>query len=162
MEKSGIKISRYPYEEPYHLNLRIEASNGRFSGNLEYYCNADDLKTLGQQLADFLGSRTDEIIYELGSEKPEDRFAFFLSLRVKAFSGYCAVSVRLSNNRRCGDLEISEFSIRAEVASLNRLGRMFIHFGRLEHLGLHWWVQDGRLFETLEEFASSDGVPAES
>src|SRR6266567_3713694 len=101
MNTSGIRITRHLYEEPYHLNLHIEASNGRVNGTLEYYCNADDLKTLGKQLVDFTGSRSQAVIYELGSEKPNDRFAFFLSLRVRPVdsSGHCAVHVCMNNNQ---------------------------------------------------------------
>jgi len=153
MNTSGIRITRHPYEEPYRLNLHIEASNGRINGTLEYYCNADDLKTLGKQLVDFTGSRSHEIVYELGSEKPSDRFAFFLSLRVKPLdsSGHCAVLIRLNNNEEPPSRQISEFSIKADVADLNRLGNLLVEFGRLQHCLLDWQVQDGRLIETNEK-----------
>jgi hypothetical protein len=82
MNTPGIKITRFPYEEPYHLNLLIEASNGRMNGRLGYYCNAKDLNELGGKLLGYLGNKEQAIVYELGSEKPEDRFAFFFSLRV--------------------------------------------------------------------------------
>jgi hypothetical protein len=155
MNAPGIRITRHPYEEPYHLRLHIEASNGRVHGSLEYYCDADDLKTLGKQLVDFTGSRNHEIVYELGSEKPSDRFAFFLSLRVRPLdlSGHCAVHVRLNNNEEPPSREVMEFSIRANVADLNRLGNLLIGFGRLQHLVLEWHVQDGRLVETHEPVA---------
>src|SRR5262245_19945688 len=100
MNAPGIRITRHLYEEPDRLNLHLEASNGRVRGALEYYCNADELKKLGQQLVDFAGGRAPEIIYELGSERPSDRLAFFLSLRAKPLdsSGHCALQVRLHNN----------------------------------------------------------------
>jgi len=157
MKTPGIRITRYPYEEPYHLNLRIEASNGRLGGELEYYCNADDLKHLGKELADFSGKRIEVITYELGSEKPEDRFAFFFSLNAKTLdsSGHCVVLVRLNNNGRFPNNEVSEFSIKADVADLNRLGNLLIEFGRLKHRVLDWRVQDGRLISEHEEVASN-------
>jgi hypothetical protein len=151
----GIKITRYPYEEPYHLNLRIAASNGRLAGNLEYYCNASDLSSLGKQLAGFSGRKSDEIIYELGSEKPEDRFAFFLSLKVKALNslGRCAVLIRLNNNQTIPEREVSEFSIPVEAADVNRLGALFLEFSRLKHRAFDWSVQGGKLITEDEETA---------
>src|SRR4029079_19698876 len=101
MKPPGIKLTRHPYEEPYHLNLHIEATNERVNGDLEYYCNAKDLTKLGKQLADFTGTAKEQVIYELGSEDPRVRVAFFLSLRVIPLdsSGHCAVLIRLNNNR---------------------------------------------------------------
>jgi hypothetical protein len=144
-----IKITRHPYEEPHHLNLRIAASNGHAKGGLEYYCNANDLGAVGRQLTSFSGKRTENVVYELGSEKPEDRFAFFLSFRVSPLDsvGHCAVSLRLSNNRCVPEREVVEFSIPAEVADVNRLGRLLEEFDRLEHLVLEWEVHDGRLLK---------------
>jgi hypothetical protein len=149
MKTPGIRITRYPYEEPHHLNLRVTASNGRITGDLEYYCNATDLGVLGRQLVGFSGRRTEEIVYELGSEKPEDRFAFLFSLRVKPLDsvGHCAVLVRMSNNGAAPEKEVREFAIKAEVADVNRLGRLLEDFGRLEHRVLDWHIHDGSLIE---------------
>ncbi|QOV89915.1 hypothetical protein [Humisphaera borealis] len=149
MSEAGIELSRTPYEEPYHLCLLIRASNGRLRGELEYYCNASDIQELGSQLRRYSGDREKEIVYELGSEKPEDRFAFFLSLRVKAINlrGHCCVSVRLNNNDSRPDREITEFSIPAEVADVNRLGDLLTGFGQLRHRRLIWHVTTGELLE---------------
>ena len=143
----GIQITRYPYEEPHHLNLRIAATNGRINGDLEYYCNASDLTSLGQELAAFSGEQGKEIVYQLGSEKAEDRFAFFLSLIISAVNtaGSCAVIIRLNNNQAVPEKEVTEFGIKAEVAGINRLGNLLVEFGRLEHRVLNWTVQDGEL-----------------
>ena len=118
MIDAGIELLRTPYEEPYHLRLRISTSNGRLRGELDYYSNADDLRELGAQMRAYAGDREREIVYQLGSEKPEDRFGFFLSLRVKAINsrGYCCVIVRLNNNESPPDTEITEFAIPATVA----------------------------------------------
>jgi len=155
MNAPGIRITRHPYEEPYHLNLHIEASNERVHGALEYYCNASDLTTLGKQFTDYTGSPNHEVVYELGSERPSDRFAFFLSLRVKPLdmSGHCSIHVRLNNNENLPNREVMEFSIRANVADLNRFGNLLVEFGRLQHRVLEWQVQDGRLIETPETAA---------
>ncbi len=78
MSPPFIIIRRHPYEEPYHLNLVITASNGVFAGTLEYYCNATDLTEMGSKLMSFPERIGDTYSYELGSPRPEDRFAFHL------------------------------------------------------------------------------------
>jgi hypothetical protein len=147
MNAPGIRITRHPYEEPYHLNLHIEAANERVNGDLEYYCNADDLKKLGKKLADFTGPPKEAIVYDLGSEDPRDRFAFFLSIRVTPLdsSGHCAVVIRLNNNEEPPGKQVTEFSIRADVADINRLGDLLIGFGKLQHRVLDWRVHEGTL-----------------
>ena len=152
MTKPGIRLTRYPYEEPYHLNLQIEASNGRFQGKLDYYCVADDLGVIGNKLVAFSG-KPGEFVYELGAENPKANFAFFLSLRVRTLdtSGHCSIVIRMNNNQPSPDTEETEFSIRADVADVNRLGKLLIGFGRLEHRCLEWLVHEGRLIEGFEE-----------
>lgn len=147
MKSPSIKLTRHPYEEPHHLNLHIAASNGHITGELEYYCNASDLTELGQQLMDFSGKRSDRVVYELGSEMPEDRYAYFLSLTIEPIDvvGHCALIIRFNNNQSVPAREVSEFCIKAEVADINRLGKLLIEFGHLNHRTLEWNVQDGRL-----------------
>lgn len=157
MKAPWLKIARHPYEEPHHLNLWISASNGRLESSLEYYCNAEDLGDLGKKLSGFSGKRSEEVVYDLGSERPEDNFAFFFSMRAKALDslGHCALRVRMSNNRADPETEVSEFFIKADVADLNRLGQLLQEFGQLRHRVLDWRVQDGMLFKDEAEAAAN-------
>ncbi|HEX3656343.1 MAG TPA: hypothetical protein VHV55_11075 [Pirellulales bacterium] len=152
---TGISITRYPYEEPYHLNLRIKASNGRTCGELEYYCNVSGLKEFGKQLADFHGGRGEEVNYELGSEAPQDRFAFYLNLAAKAVdsSGHSALFICFNNNAAGADREVSRFAIKANPADINRLGALLSGFADLQHRRLDWQVHDGRLITDDDEHA---------
>jgi hypothetical protein len=149
-DKAEIKITRFPYEEPYHLRLVIEASNGKMNGGVEYYCNANDLNKLGNQLLGFIGKRGEKIVYELGSEK--HRFAFFFSLQVISLdaAGHSAIQLRMNNNRPPPATEVCEFCIPTDVADINRLGRLLVAFGKLEHRVLEWSVKDGKLLKDVE------------
>jgi len=151
MNATRIKITRFPYEEPYHLNLLIEASNGRMNGRLGYYCNASDLIELGNKLLGYLGNKEQTIVYELGSEKPEDRFAFFLSLRVLPLdlAGHSVIRIRINNNRPPPETEACEFCIQVDVIDVNRLGSLFVGFGKLEHRVLDWSATDGKLVKDV-------------
>jgi len=77
-EKSII-VTRLPYEEPYEVNLVFNASNGLTSGQVEIYDIAERLKELADILEDFPFNSKKTFLWELGSEKAEDNFAFYLS-----------------------------------------------------------------------------------
>tara|TARA_B100001059_G_C17472647_1_gene397789 strand:+ start:126 stop:365 length:240 start_codon:yes stop_codon:yes gene_type:complete len=72
-----IEIERIPYEEPYHINLLVSASNRNSRGHLEIYDNAKKLHEIASRLEEFPKGIQDQFMWELGSEKPEDRFAFY-------------------------------------------------------------------------------------
>jgi hypothetical protein len=62
------------------LNLVVTASNGLVSAGLEIYANATDLGVYAQALRG-VTNRTSEALWELGSERTEDNFAFYFRLR---------------------------------------------------------------------------------
>ena len=139
---AGLRIVRKPYEEPYHINLIVTASNGRSSGEIEIYTNAGDLAEYGSALQDFPQSTTHSILWELGSERPEDQFAFYFRLKflVTKATGQCAVVIRFNNNEPLPYTEIAEFCISAEPAQLNQLGDKLVQFAKLEDEELVWLV----------------------
>jgi hypothetical protein len=148
LTKPFIRITRKPYEEPYHLNLLIEASNGSQCTRLEFYDNADCLSKLANALEGFPRHLTEVFLWELGSERPEDRFGFYFRFRAFVIdsAGHCAIQLRLSNNEELPDLERAEFCMRAEPEQFTRLGKLFREFSRLKHEVLEWEGDDGRLF----------------
>jgi hypothetical protein len=152
MKTAGLRITRFPYEEPYHLNLQIEASNGRVTGCLEYYCSVNDLNELGVKLVGYCGEPYERIVYELGSEKAEDRFAFFFSLKISPLdhTGHSVARLRMNNNQLPPETEASEFCIPLNPVDVNRLGRLLVDFARLEHRILDWSINDGTLIKDSE------------
>ena len=147
--KPFIRITRHPYEEPYLLNLVVAASNGRQQGELEIYTSADALSGVASDLRVFPREPKETVLWELGSERPEDRFAFYFRLRVfqVAANGKCAVELRFNNNQAPPDREIVEFSMEALPADLDRLADLLQQFSRLKHRVLEWNVTDGQLHE---------------
>ena len=135
-----IKIERIPYEEPYHIQLVWDVSNGNISSCFEYYDNAESLIEIAEHLEHFPRHSSDVFLYEIGSEKPEDRFAYYF--RFRAFTtnsfGKTAIQIRFCNNRELPDKEIVEFCIQTEAAAINRLGKMFREFGKLEKEYMAW------------------------
>jgi hypothetical protein len=135
-----LRIERIPYEEPYHIQLIWNVSNGNIYSNFEYYANADSLKEIGSALELFPRHSSDVFVYEIGSEKPEDRFAYYFRLRAFTVNsgGGTAIQIRFCNNSDLQNREISDFCIQAEPASINRLGKLFLEFSKLEAEYLAW------------------------
>lgn len=79
---SYIRITRFPYEEPYHLNLVIAASNGSASGGPEFYINSDDLLVWAEAFETFPLHAKSVYLWDAGSERAEDRFLYYLRLRL--------------------------------------------------------------------------------
>lgn len=146
MEKL-IEIIRTPYEEPYHINLIFKATNGESAGQLEIYDNADGLKKLADILEDFPFKDEKEYLWELGSEKSEDRFAFYFKCEFSLIkhTSDCLVGIRLNNNEEGIEKSISEFNIQCKPAELNKLGQLFREFSKLEKETLTWYGLDGKV-----------------
>jgi len=142
---SHIKITRHEYEEPYHLNLIFEAANETQCTTLEYYCNATDLQEIAEHLEVFPRHQSDVFLYEFGSEKKEDRHAYYFRMRAFLVNGVgnCAIQIRTNNNEELPEKQISEFCIEAEPSQINKLGQLFRKFAELKHTVLEWSVTEG-------------------
>jgi hypothetical protein len=145
--KPFIRVTRHPYEEPYHLDLVVAASNGRLCGDLEIYANAKDLTVVADALRRFPEGNADAVLWELGSELPERRFAFYFRLRGLRLDerGHCALELRFNNNSAPPEREVMEFSIEAVPSDLDRLAGLLEEFAKLKHRVLQWDVGQGEL-----------------
>ena len=142
---SFLNFTRQPYEEPHHVNLLVSAGNRSTQTQFEIYANASDLNDVAESLIGFPKTDNDSLMWELGSENEQDRFAFYFHVRVFQFSptGRCAIEIRFNNNQEPPNQQITEFCIEAYPSDLDRLGTMFESFGRLEHLTMEWSVHPG-------------------
>jgi len=139
---SVLRITRHPYEEPYHLNLVVRVETPRSAGELEIYINSDDLRVAADALRSFPRRPGDEFAWEIGSERPEDRWAYYFLLRVTQvrLTGQCSVRVRLNNNQQAPDQFLFDVSIPAEPMDLARLASLLSEFGKLRATELEWAV----------------------
>ncbi len=139
--KPWMKITRFPYEEPYHLNLVLTASNGRQRGEANFYTTPSELADMAAALQRFGQHAADEYLYERGSERDRDAYYF----KIRFFVG--GIHLRYNNNRDIPEREMFEFCILMEVASLNRLGSLLSTFAQLRHELLYWDGMAGFLYE---------------
>jgi hypothetical protein len=150
--KPHIRLRRHPYEEPYHLRLVINASNGHTAGELEFYTSPDELRAWADHLAVFPQHRDDVFLAEIGSERPEDRFAYYFRFRAFTVGSRCALHFRFCNNRELPDRELSEFCILAEAAQVNVLGRLLRVFSEFQHELLVWDLENAELYQSHLEW----------
>ncbi|AKC82262.1 hypothetical protein IMCC26134_04825 [Verrucomicrobia bacterium IMCC26134] len=148
--KPSIQIQRFPYEEPHHLHLRFSASNADFAGAIEIYLNATELLKWADELEAFPRHKDHVFLFDYGSERKEDRWAYYFRFRAFCYSssGRSALHFRLNTNSEMPNIGISEFCITTEAARINHLGRLLREFARLEHVILDWDTEDGRLYKT--------------
>lgn len=154
-----IKVIRIPYKNPYHLKLRMVASNGRRTAETEFYVGTKALTDWAANLKKSTRQWDNTYIWQCGSELPEDKCAYYLMLRVittGASGRPCTIHLRFKNNIAPTEREISEFRIQAEASALDRLGRLFREFARLEHEVLMWTPLEGKLFKTIAESDSGN------
>ena len=144
---SCILVTRHPYEEPYHLQLEISASNGAFSMCTDIYLNTAELDELGRRLQSFPRRVGDTCELRYGSDDPLKRFYRLFVLRAYTFNaiGHCAIALQVNQNSAEPNEGIAQFSIKAEAAAINRLGALFEEFARLSHRSLRWTPSDGEL-----------------
>lgn len=141
MNREYLEVCRLPYEEPYHIQLEITASNGVFTGSTDIYCNVNNLEKIGHVLQVFPRSIPDEYKYEYGSNNPADRYYryFFLRVYTVGSCGHSAVQISINQNQDEPGEGVCLFSIRSEPASINRLGDLFVTFSKLQHFEFKWF-----------------------
>lgn len=149
MNSPSLIVKRFPYEEPYHVQIGLFASNGNFSASSDFYCNVDDLSEIGSALSSFPKNVGDEYVYEYGSEDPAAKFYRYIKLRAYTVGnvGKCAIQIVVNTNEEEPGEGRSIFSIPADPASINRLGELFSAFSRLQHLEFRWSEADSSIHE---------------
>lgn len=156
--KSYIQITRHLYEEPYHLNLVIIASNGLMTGSLEFYTNPNKMDEFGQALKVFPRYEGTPHIWELGAEPDWKRMAWYFLLRAHCMrkSGQCLFHLRFNNNIKPHDKPmhpdpaVSEFCIRTTAERIQKFGGLLREFSKLEHQRLYWTNDEAILDNELE------------
>lgn len=144
---SSLTITRHPYEEPHHVNLVVRAATDGAVAEQEIYAHATDLNAFAEAMVGFPKRPMDHFSWELGTEQPDARWAFYFCLTVRQIRGQgrCAVHVRFNNNEDPPDRRIAEFSFGVMPADLDRLGRALAEFAKLEDDVLEWSVEDDLL-----------------
>ncbi len=122
------------------MHLAFSASNGFFSGYLEYFWNARHLKEIGMALKSFPNKVPDDYLFELGSKMPDSNYAYYFALHAYTLgqTGYCALQIVIDNKQDSPEAGECRFSIAAEPSAINRLGKLLLTFSELKHQSMIW------------------------
>jgi hypothetical protein len=121
MNRPWIQIERYRYEDDLG-HFQVTASDGLRVAAQEFYGDIEDLRTFGKRLAAFPTAPSVEVAFEAGRKDPG--WAHWLLVRAYLHdrAGRAALLIEASTNGVDPWASASRFTIRCEVASLNRLG----------------------------------------
>jgi hypothetical protein len=100
----------------------------------------DQISEIGRALKAFPRKIGDEYKFEYGSEEQSPKRYRHFCLRAYTVdrAGHCALQLTMNLNSAEPEEGNCQFSIRAETAAINRLGRLFKQFAKLRHLELTW------------------------
>jgi len=164
--KPFIQITRHLYEEPYTLNLVIIAGNGTAMGSLEFYLNPENLNEIGEALANFPMHDKASYLFERGSEKTEDNFAWFLKFQLSSPGGLqnkFTLRLRFNNNEHlrefhfASDPQLTDFGFVMTGESTRNLGELLTEFSKLNHQRLYWTNETGVLDNGVLEPPTNHG-----
>jgi hypothetical protein len=157
--KSFIQITRHLDGEPHYMNLVIIACNGKAMGSQEIYLNTKSVKDMGENLVDFPNFERSNYLFERGSERSEDNFAWYFRFRAFAKGSLkkCAIQIRLNNNEKHNkhrrpneaaspyEPQLTDFCITLDAEHVRRLGELLIDFSKMNHDRLYWNDEAGYL-----------------
>ena len=135
-----LKVKREPDDDGLY-QFEIKVSNEQTCSALNFWGYADNFKEFGERLARFPKEIQDKVTYDLGGEDVgEIKWAYFLQLEAFCYnpSGHSALKIIIDNRFDIPDYEYSEFFIKSEPSSLNRLGQGLRNWNPLEIKEFEW------------------------
>jgi hypothetical protein len=136
-----IKVIREPDDDGL-FEFEINLSNGHSSTSLVFWGYGDNFKEFGDQLNDFPKGTNETVTFELGQEKDRGqmKWAYYLLLQAFCFSasGQTAIKIVVDNHADGADYQRSEFYIKAEPLSLNKLGQQLNNWNPKNIKELEW------------------------
>lgn len=122
------KHDKYDYDDPEWF-IGFTFSNDTLTAYQEIYLKDSDLLELAKKLIEF-SEQNNKIIFEIGSEDPKDRWAYFFKISIYMYnsSGHTAINITLNNNGENQLSEKSHFSILCTPADVNNLGNQLLNW----------------------------------
>ena len=137
--KKGITFKVLDIDETDELlKIEIHLNNGLSASTLEFYCYDEQLNEFGIGLSKFPKSITDMVTYEGGEKGDKWAFYLFICALCDKQTGRSTIKIETSNNGIDNPYFHSEFEIKAEPASINRLGQSLRYWNPLEIKELEW------------------------
>ena len=128
------------YDQDYSFDITVR--KGDFSIRAYLWDEPQAFERFGEKLAAFPSSQTDTVELQVGTIKP-GRGQDYLLLQAYCYdaNGHTALKVVMHNNKPEPHEHMIEFSIPAEVAALNKLGRMLQNWTPKTKIEINWLAQ---------------------
>ncbi len=135
-----IEIKRVQYEEPYHFNLIFKVTDKNTFDRFEIYCKSEHVINCAETLIDFPINIHNDFNWELGSENPKDRFAFYFNFRVSLnkTDTKTNIKIRFNNNEDYPDKKVLQFDLTSNTDEVQELGRLLKTISKLESKQIVW------------------------
>ncbi len=130
MHRPWIEFVKWPYEEEMR-HFQVAASNGLFTATQEFYANVSAIEELGESLAAFPRSSTDEVRFEVGSVEPGLADSFSLRAYLYDPVGHAALTLAVCNVGKDPWRQEARFTIRCTASnaeSLRGITRLLVSF----------------------------------
>ena len=136
--KSWIKIEYSEdgeYQEDCFGYFYVTIYHGEMKFSRSFYHDCSAWQDFGQELSDFPKTSDSTVTFEMVSSR--------LWLQAYCYNpqGHTALRVRVEKQGPDPDKSKFEFSIPAEAASLNQLGRLLAGWPRKDNIELQWQAQ---------------------
>jgi hypothetical protein len=129
MTKPWVQFESWEYEEEIR-HFEISASNGSYAASQDFYESLTSIEEFGRALKAFPRSAKDEVRLEIGSRGQKSAYWLLLRAYLYDATGHAALLFEACNNTIDPWREEARFTIRCEVASLNRLGAALVDWAR--------------------------------
>ncbi len=129
MKKPWVQFEAWDYE-PGIRHFEISVSNGSYTASQDFYEYITSIEVFGRALQTFPRSPKDEVRLEIGSREPSSAYWLFLRAYLYDATGHAGLIFEACNNTVDPWRQETRFTIRCEVASLNRLGSALVDWVR--------------------------------
>jgi len=110
--------------------FEVAASNGAFQVRQEFYAYHSDIKEFGSALMKFPLTGKDEVRFDIGFRNPAQAHWLLLRAYIYDSTGHAGLLFECCDNTVDPWRQEARFTIRCEVASLNRLGKALVEWAQ--------------------------------
>lgn len=138
MRGPTLLLRKFDYEPEWHVELRV--TDGVTSTSIDFYTQDENLESFAEALNNFPRYLHDEASFEVGSDLGRQAYHVYLRGYIFDSVGHSALEVLTDNHAKPPDHARVHFSVRCEVAALNRLGEQLLQWIKAPEQPLEWHV----------------------
>lgn len=128
MVNPWIQFTKWSDDERELCQFEVAASNGMYLVRQEFYAYQSDIEEFGRALMKFPLTSNDEVRLDIGGRNPRQAHWLLMRAYIYDSTGHAGLLFECCNNTVDPWRQEARFTIRCEVASLNRLGKALVEW----------------------------------